>query len=546
MSTDSPFGSQPETGAGAFAVPDNVDWETVAFADEATPSPAAAPPAAPPAAPAAAPAPAVAPAAPALPQAPAATPAPAAMPTMPPAQPTPPAPAQPVAPATPPAAPAPAAYQPPAAPAQPAAPVYQQPAAPAAPAPASYQPPAQPAAAAPVPAQASYTPAHNIELEDLAEPEWARIGPVPVSETEMTFAGIDDDIAVGDPVQAIPTPATPAKGRKGGRAPKPAGKTRNPAREQKKNEYAGGRWMTKVIRVSVFAIAALLMAGGFKNILVAEDPTTTAELAKAVQAEMGNTGFPTEAAETFAIRYAREYLTYDAAGDSDAREQRLAAYAPAAATMESGWDGTGQQSIITGPYVAVPTEVDGKNYATITVTAQVSTGQWVALAVPVYASGTGALAVAGAPAFVTQPTLASSPGRPREVEEDSETADAIEADVLPGFLMAWAASNQTELDRYITPDATAAAKTGLGGTVTYDSIAEVKIFTGGDTREGTVSVLWRTVNAEKPNKAAGYRQTYNLTVSKSTDGRWYVKDISGGSFAENAQSATADTNTPAS
>lgn len=542
MSANGPFGNQSDDG-GAFAAADNLDWESVGFADEdntrtQTPAPAAPavaqpvtqqPPAAPaPAQPAPVsqplqPAPAPGPGMPVGPYTPPAQPpAQPAAPTQAPSLPPAPAPSMPVAPVLPPQTQAPQPYVPPAQPpvAQPV-PQYVAPQPPAVP---QYVAPEPTYAPAPTPtATPAYTHAVSAELEDLAEPEWARIGPVEISEADVTFTG-DDETAFGEvgmPVQHAPAFDPNAGRRKKGRAPKPAGKERNPAREQKKGQYAGGRWMVVAIRGVVFFVAALLMAGGLKNVIAGDDTATPEQLAAAVKTELGYTGFPTEAAEAFAVRFAREYLTYDAAGDTEARLVRLASYSPKAASSDWGWDGSGKQDVITGPFVAAPTTPEGSNYATVTVTAQVKDGRWIALAVPVYANKAGALLIVEPPAFVAQPTLAEEPVRVTTIDEDSETAAVLTEKVFPGFLTAWAASNATELDRYITPDASVASRTGLMGAVAYESIDEVKIPVGEDTREGTIRVRWVT------EKSGAFSQTYSIVVVKNADGNWSVKDIKG-------------------
>ena len=97
--------------------------------------------------------------------------------------------------------------------------------------------------------------------------------------------------------------------------------------------------------------------------------------------------------------------------------------------------------------------------------------------------------------------------------------------------MAWGASNQTELERYITPDATVATRTGLAKAVSYTSVSEVVIPVGNDTRKGTLVVQWATP------AAGSYTQTYNITVVKNADGRWFVKDIAGGAFSSSSEAA---------
>lgn len=593
MTTQNPNVDPDDDEVGAFAVPEDVDWETTGFADEdlsgrpaqvkkqAAPRPAQPPVQQP------------APQMPARPaaQPPVQQPAPQQpvpqMPARPPVQqpapqqpaPQQPAPQMPARPAQPPVQQPPAPQMPArppvqAAPQQPAPPVQQppaqQPVQQPAPQPSAqqpvYQPPADPVIerpgpaypdpAAPLPPQqasptdgghysqtpgAGYAPATKATMEDLTAPEWSRIVPtVPDDDGDddnFSFdgGGFEDPLFPTTPaVVAAPEPE-----RRGGRrAPKPKQdkkrKKEPTAREGKHNAYAGGRWKVKILRGLIFAVLGVLILGGAKNIVTNEEPVSTAELAKRVQAEMGLTGFPTEAAEGFAVRFTREYLTYDEDTIED-RRARLSIYSPAAAEGNWGWNGTGTQSVITGPYVSAPTKVDGKDFGTVTVSAQLSTGEWVALAVPLYASKTGALVIAGPPAFVAQPALAVNPGTETVTDTDDELGSTLAEDVLPGFLTAWATSDQTSLERYITSDATVAARTGLANTVTFGSISEVVFPLGKKTRTGQVKVEWTTA------KAGTFSQTYNISVVQGSDGRWSVKDITGGVIDD---STAASTTTP--
>lgn len=554
----------------AFGALDDVDWETTGFADEdlsgrpATPKKQAAP----------------------RPPAPAQQPAPAQPPA--PQQPTTHAPApQPPAPQAPaPQQAAPPQYQPPAQaptqqpPAQQPAPPQYQPPAPQAPAPPQYQPPAQapaqqapapqpvqtqyqppappqqpaplpPAQAYPIPAQAlpaisvpapdgdtytktpgtGYTPTTQTSIDDFDVPEYARIGPTVPDEDDVFFDGGGFESApIGDPVQNLPAAPATAKGKRSKQAPKPAGKERNVARDRKKSQYGGGRMKIIVVRVLVFGIGGVLMAGGLKNVIAGNDAITPEQLATQVQIELGYTGFPTESAQTFAVRFVREYLTYSQSS-SEGRTARLAVYSPDAAAGEWGWDGNGKQKIITGPYVSAPTKLDGKEYATVTVAAQLDSGRWVTLAVPIYAAKSGALAIAGAPAFITQPTLASSPGRPGTTSPDDELASELTTDVLPGFFAAWASSDATELSRYVTADASISARTGLGAAYTFVSVNSVIVPQGETTRDAVVQLTWGT------ETSGNYTQTYTVTVEQGTDKRWSVKDIAGGVFSEESSAA---------
>lgn len=571
MTTQNP-NADAEEEVGAFAIPEDVDWELTGFEAEdlsgrpTHPKKMAAPrPAAPPQVPVA-PAPVTQPrhAAPVQPvqpvqQAPAQMPVrpPVAQPSTPYQAPTPPTPPTPAPVAAPPMP----SYQPPAQPVQQPAPVQvpvQAPVQAPVPAqPAPVQQPVQQPVQPPVPQpeqqpsegphyssapSAGYVPTATT-LDDLAAPDWAGIRPTAdhLDDEEPVFSGGGFEEPLYPP-STLPSPVAdpsdlsqPRHAPKRAPKPRPAkgnrAKRQPTAREGKATQYAGGRWKVKVLRGLIYTVLVVLMLGGVKNVLTNQAPPSDAELAKRVQAQMGLTGFPTQTAEAFAVRFAHEYLTYNQ-DTIDQRNARLAIYSPAAVAQEWGWDGTGSQAVITGPYVSAATKVDGKHNATVTVSAQLDSGQWVALAVPVYASTNGSLVVSGPPAFVSQPALAQNPGKARTFDVDDNLGTTLSKDLFPGFFTAWAASAQTDLDRYVTSDASVSARTGLAGAVMYGSVQEVDMpTTGGDTRKGTVAVQWKTP------RSGSFAQTYNVTVIKGPDGRWSVKDISGGVVATKADPA---------
>ena len=59
---------------------------------------------------------------------------------------------------------------------------------------------------------------------------------------------------------------------------------------------------------------------------------------------------------------------------------------------------------------------------------------------------------------------------------------------LPDFFRAYASGDQQTLGRFL---ASGASVTGLGGAVTFGSIAGMEVPTGGTTRRITVSVVWK-------------------------------------------------------
>lgn len=295
--------------------------------------------------------------------------------------------------------------------------------------------------------------------------------------------------------------------------------------------FAGGRWRIMLLRGMVYTLLGVLIAGGLRN-LIAPRHTDVDTLTEQVREQLGETGFPTRSAEAFAIRFAREYLTYSEAS-KDTRDQTLALYAPDAAAGRFGFAPERDQAVISGPVVAGKPEMIDRNNAVITIAAQVTGGTWLYLAVPVYADESGAMVVSGPPAFVAPPAQADNPGLPGVGPSDSELADTLIRDVLTGYFTAWARSDSTAVARYTTPDATPEATTGLGGAVTLARITSVKVSRdGGRIREGIVELVW---SAEK---TGSYSQSYRITVTQADDGRWYVHDLKGGVVTPGSGQAT--------
>lgn len=533
--------------AGAFAVPTEVTWNN-GFGDEdlAGASPARAKPAPRPA-PAAATHPPVRPApTPSLPAPAPVQPAPAAqarplvadtevpewaayrpsttVPAQTPPAAVPPAPAQMPAPAQPPVRPASDFAEPEWA--------QHRPAAETAPA-AAPTPVSTPVPAPHVPAPAPYLPtpdlAHAPEPAHLPEPVAAQPVPMPVREPDPMTQPVYTPDPQPEPESRTrrgkakaPKAGKPGKGAKAAKGPKPSSPGKG---------MAGGRWKIKALRVAIYSLVGLLLLGGLKNIVAPSKGPDAQAITEAVRANIGDNGFPTDAAEGFAVRFASIYLDTDPNTQED-RLNRLAVFSPDAADGSWGWTGSvGKQSIIAGPVVASKPVLKDKNFATVTVTAQVTSKAWVYLAVPVYASNTGNLVVSGPPAFVAPPARADSPGDDAITTRDDALEQTLGTALMPGFFKAWAASNSVELDRYTAKDATQAARNGLAGAMTLDKVGEITMPRDGEnTRVGEVEVTWNI-------KGAGtYIQNYVVTVTKDASAKWSVKDITGGVISDGAAS----------
>jgi hypothetical protein len=137
--------------------------------------------------------------------------------------------------------------------------------------------------------------------------------------------------------------------------------------------------------------------------------------------------------------------------------------------------------------------------------------------VPVYAAR-GGMVVNGQPAWLAAPPRLSPPA-PASGNPDPAAQNALQAQ-LPAFFQAYASGEPATLSRFL---AHGVGITGLGGAVTYSSIASLYVPAGGDTRQITVSVVWQ-LPGSKGAAPAQLPMTYDMTVI-SQNANWYVKSI---------------------
>jgi hypothetical protein len=108
---------------------------------------------------------------------------------------------------------------------------------------------------------------------------------------------------------------------------------------------------------------------------------------------------------------------------------------------------------------------------------------------------------------------------------------------LPAFFRAYASGYSAALNGFLVRGVSV---TGLGGTLTFDSISALHVPPGGATRQITVSVIWQL--AEQPGAAAGnlgmaskLEMTYGMSVVDLQSGKWYVKEIGASTEAVGAR-----------
>ncbi len=200
------------------------------------------------------------------------------------------------------------------------------------------------------------------------------------------------------------------------------------------------------------------------------------------------------------------------------REQLLAAFVPArlaAADPDLGWNGAGQMSLQSEQVAGIA--VQDPQHAVVTLLALVN-GQLMELGVPVASSG-AAVVVSGEPALLPAPAPISLP--PAAAQGSDPVAQSQLSNELPAFFQAYANGDSAALNRFLAPGV---SLTGLGGTVSFDSMAALHVPPGGASRQITVSVLWQLLS---PGAVTGAKLqvTYRLSVVQQSGPKWYVKEI---------------------
>jgi hypothetical protein len=267
-------------------------------------------------------------------------------------------------------------------------------------------------------------------------------------------------------------------------------------------------WLRNALRGLLVASLGMLLLLGVRDVIrpfVAGAPVRPAPATTA--------GYPREAAEAFAGRFALAYLSFDSA-HPDTRRLALQAYLAPGSDPELGWDGQGRQTAV----AALPSGIavlDG-GQALIQVAVQVDGGRWVYLAVQVFADG-DRLAVVGMPALLPPPGLADAQSSAAMADQDPKLSGQLRP-YLAAFLRAYAQSNQTELAYYSAPGIQLA---GLGGQVAFASLVSLSVEqSSGSSRTAVVGVRWHDQAS-----GAGLTQRYRLRLVEA-GGKWLVGDVS--------------------
>lgn len=276
---------------------------------------------------------------------------------------------------------------------------------------------------------------------------------------------------------------------------------------------SGGRWWVWVGRAILWAVLLVILVNGIRAPF--ERFTASGAESPGARVENADRGFPTSAASAYALQFADVYLNYDqeTAGD---RERRLQRFLPEGADAQFGWNGVGRLNVESVQVAGV--KAQNANNAVVTVLAR-SGDKWFRLEVPVY-SRNGAFVISGRPALLPPPARAALPENP---VGDRDTALETELQSTLGtFFTAYAVSDQATLDRF----SARGSITGLDNAVGFVAVREV-VAPAGATGERTVKVrvAWQIPATDPKAAGAELDQLYELTVVRTDDGEWDVRDI---------------------
>ena len=282
---------------------------------------------------------------------------------------------------------------------------------------------------------------------------------------------------------------------------------------------AGGRWLVWVGRVVVWAVLLLI---GYRGVLaIVSGPNSPSRPASPRVAAGVSASFPVALAEAYALEFGNVYLNFSPA-TAASRSKALAAFLPAGADPQLGWNGAGTQQLLDEQVAGIT--VHTANTAVVTLLARLDSGSLIELGVPVYASG-GSMAVSGDPALLPGPVSAVMPAAARTAPD--RATEATLQTQLAGFFAAYASGDQTTLARFLTPGT---HLTGLGGEVSFGGIDAVRAPAGGSTRAIAVTVTWQFPRPAgrragvTGTASAALQMTYELTVARRA-GTWDVQSI---------------------
>ena len=309
----------------------------------------------------------------------------------------------------------------------------------------------------------------------------------------------------------------PQPTKHGGRAPVGAPDDSVTVRSGRTRSWrgGGGRWWVWVGRAIVWAVLIVVAVNGVRAIVQRETGSRGTTTGSAHHPSPSSR-FPSTLAEAFAIQFGQVYLNFDQA-HAGQRARQLAAFIPDGAGQQFGWNGVGRMQLQAEQVADIKVRDEHNALVQLLVTVN---GKLLEFSVPIYATQDG-MVVSGEPALLPPPARISPPASQATGNPDQATQNAFQG-LLPSFFQAYAGNDAATLDRFITKGFSI---TGLGGTVTYDSIQSLYVPQGGSARNITVTVRWQLSN-EGGTAPATLDVTYDMTWIYQ-GGNWSVESIRG-------------------
>jgi Conjugative transposon protein TcpC len=280
---------------------------------------------------------------------------------------------------------------------------------------------------------------------------------------------------------------------------------------------SGGRWLLWPMRIVLWAAILIIGYRGITAIVLNETPSSTSSGNGAATPAPPAPSFPVTLGSAYALQFGQVYLNFSP-GAATQRANELAAFIPAnvrALQPEFGWNGAGTMQLQSEQVAGV--DVRSAHTAVVTILATVN-GRLAELGVPLYASD-GRIVVSGEPAWLPAPLAASVPNTPAAASDPAAQRALLGG--LPAFFSAYASGDQATLNRFLAPGASVG---GLGGAVSFGSIASLTVPRGGTTRDITVTVNW-VLSGQVSQAAPQFAATYDMSVIDQPGGRWYVREI---------------------
>lgn len=390
-------------------------------------------------------------------------------------------------------------------------------------------------------------------------------GPETAPENPAPETGIDE----GTPQPDTASEDAPTKKRF--RRNKPGGKKRRREKQQETSSKAsremdvpppGGRIrdnkrLTTAARVAGLGALALATLGacglgGYSATLATRAVANADQVTAADLPKYHVTTFDKAAAAAYAGRYLDACLTRYAVSDTvevDPREKRRQAIYQGmnAAGDDTSCDAADSKNARTVESVDFTGEIQdttdfpGAKYVVMQV--KTSDGTMARYGVPVWfqnPDGGGGPRVIG-PIGALPPPRGGAPNPDKLPERvvDDELSTSLRTQFLPEFMKAWVASDRN-LSQFLIPGATSTAAAGLNGAYKNPAITSVKVYPARASIQGSGAkktfsypdgatiqvdvIVDMTDPAGNPATGLGYR----LTMVRSSESHWFVKDVRAG------------------